>query len=491
VLNLKISTLCEWNQLFDERMKPVIVPDGRGRASQVTADMVRSVLKAAEDLKRSGKRLRIKSFTGWLATQEKIVLSRKTVSEILIANAVHKAHSRRRRPRFYQSLCQKIPNGLVSVDGSDFTVWVDDEAFKFNVELAVDVQSFTHTAFSVSETESTEELIKVLESHREAWGSPVGMLSDHGSANLSADAQSYLEAQGIALVPAGPANAKGNGSAEVAFGEMKGALGKIQLSLASPRALAQSVLEKLIGVYIHMRNRTALNRSAIMPEAQMARPVSEAEREAERQRLKDFRRKKSASVDEQSKVDRLHWLIDHYSLSLEPSVLERAERTIKAYEMQGISAAEEAFVRAVNRKSERLSLPYFFGILKRVQQQRDDEAYRRHCHDRYNYQAMKEAQRRRHQQPPQPPTVMDLVAMLDQAVSASIGFIKEAAIRQSRRIAHALAQTYRYVGALKKQIADAIGQLTHLSLAQKQQAWELIEQFLNPESREESVTLKS
>lgn len=490
MLNLRSSTLHEWNQLFDEAMKPLVMPDGRGKAAKVTADMVRLVLKAAEDLKSSGKSFRIKSFTRWLAAERKIVLSAKTVSEILIANGLHEAHIRKRRPGFYQSLCQKIPNGLLSIDGSGFTVWVDDEAFKFNVELAVDVNSFAHTAFSIAESETTEEMIKVLESHQKSWGSPLGIVSDHGSANLSAEAKAYLKAQGIELLPAGPANPKGNGTIETAFGEMKGVLGSIRLSLASPRALAQSVLAKLISIYMHMRNRTALTRSTIVPESQMARPVPEAQGEVERQRLKDFQKARSACVDERPKVQRLHWLIQHYGLSLEPSVLHRAERTIKAYEMQAISEAEEAFVRAVNRKRERLSLPYFFGILKRVQQERDNEAYRRYCHDRYNHQAMKEAHRRRQQQAPQPPTVSDLVAMLEQAISASVQCVKEVAIRQARRMAHALAQTYRYVGALKKQIADALGRLTHLSLAQKQQAWELIDQFLSPESREESVTLK-
>jgi hypothetical protein len=154
-----MSTLHEWNQLFDEGMKPVIVPDGRGKATKVTADIVRDVVKAARDLKASGRRLRIHSFTCWLAREQKIVLGKKTVSDILIANDLHKVCTRRRRPRFYQSLCQRIPNGLLSVDGSEFIVWVGDEAFKFNVELAVDVESFTHTAFSIDETESTEELI--------------------------------------------------------------------------------------------------------------------------------------------------------------------------------------------------------------------------------------------------------------------------------------------------------------------------------------------
>ncbi len=53
--------------------------------------------------------------------------------------------------------------------------------------------------------------------------------------------------------------------------------------------------------------------------------------------------------------------------------------------MKAILAAEEAFVRAVNRKKDRATLSYFFGILKRIQQEQDDQAHEQQCRARYNY----------------------------------------------------------------------------------------------------------
>jgi hypothetical protein len=44
---------------------------------------------------------------------------------------------------------------------------------------------------------------------------------------------------------------------------------------------------------------------------------------------------------------------------------------------------------------------------------------------------------------------------------------------------------------VKKKLSDALGKLNHLNLEQKQKAWELIEQFLNPKSAKESVTPSS
>jgi hypothetical protein len=50
---------------------------------------------------------------------------------------------------------------------------------------------------------------------------------------------------------------------------------------------------------------------------------------------------------------------------------------------------------------------------------------------------------------------------------------------------------YSYIGSLKKKLSDALGKLNHLTFEQKQKAWELLEQLLNPKSAEKSVTLSS
>lgn len=481
----------EWNLGFDDNMQPLIVPDNRGKEAKITVEMVRGVVEAANRLKAQGRRLRIKGFTNKLAREADIVLSSKKVAQILTANGLYAVQTRTRRPRFYQSLRQRIPNGLISTDGSEFTVRVDGRSFKFNVELAVDVDTFAHTAFSLADSETSEEVIKVLEAHRKIWGSPLGFLCDHDSANLSAETMGYLKEEGIELVPAGPANPKGNGTVEGAFGEMKEVLEPIRLELSSPRALARSVLEKLISVYIHMRNRLPLQDKAATPEAKLATPVEESRREAERQRLKEHLKAKATDTDDQPKLDRLHWLIRHYGLTVEASELKRAQYCIKAYELEAVTAAEEAFVKAVNRKKERLNLPYFFGILRRIQQERDNETYRRYCHERYNHQVMIEACRCCQEQADQRPTVNGLVAMLHEAVKASVLFVKELAIRRAQEMARVLMENYRYIGSVKKQIADALGELKDVSIAQKQEAWELVEQFLKPKSTDESVTLTS
>jgi len=477
VLAVSAGTLSVWNQGFDENLKPLKLADDRGKASKVTIEIVKRVCEKAKQLKQQAKRIRLKQFARDLEKEDGINLSAKTVNEILIANDLAAARSRKKRPRFYQSLCQRIPNGLLSLDGSEFTIWLDNKPFTFNLELAVDVASFTHTAFSIADTETTDEVIGVLEAHCQKWGTPIGIVCDHGSANLSEDARGYIHSKGIELVAAGPANPKGNGTDEGAFSQMKKALGEIRLDMSSPKALATSVLRALICVYVYMRNRLCKHNKDIVPRDQMAMPVNCDQREAERQRLKEYQKTRTGGEQEQLKQDHLQWVMDHFGLKPQADVLKRAQRSIKAYELEAIGESQKAFVKAVDRKPDRCNLSYFFGILRNIQKQRDEQAIRQYCRQRYNYLQMLEIQRRQDADQ-QPVSIDDVISMLEKAVSKKSRIVKELAIRKAGEWTRELVANHSYLGALKKKFSDALAKLHHLNFEQKQKAWELVEQFL-------------
>ena len=474
---MSTSTLSGWNQNFDENMKPLKVADNRGKASKVTIEIVRRVCEKAKRLKQQAKRIRIKQFTKALEQEDAIKLSAKTVNEILIANDLASAHSRKKRPQFYQSLCQRIPNGLLSLDGSEFTIWLDNKPFTFNLELAVDVGSFTHTAFSIADSETTDEVIGVLEAHRRQWGSPLGIVCDHGSANLSENAMDYIKSHGIELVAAGPANPKGNGTDEGAFSQMKKALGVISLDMSSPKALAKSVLHSLVSVYVYLRNRLCLHNKNVVPLEQMAMPVGEDQRQAENRRLKEYQKAKADSEQDQLKLDHLQWIIDHFRFEPQADVLKRAQRSIKSYELETIGESQKAFVKATNRKADRCNLSYFFGILKNIQKQRDEQAIRQYCRQRYNYLLMLKMQRKQ-DTGQQPASIDDIISMLEKAVTKKSRIVKELAIRKAGDWIRDLVVNYSYLGSLKKRLSDALAKLNHLNFEQKQKAWELVEQFL-------------
>jgi len=466
-------------------MKAFKVPENRGKASKITIELVRMIVRAAEEIKQRGKRLRIGEFTHMLREKHRIELSKKKVSEVLIANNLFAPETRRRRPRFYLSLRKEIPNGLISLDGSQVVVWVEKEPHTFNVELAVDVKTFDHTSFSVGDSENSENLIKVLEAHRRNWGDPVGVLFDHRSSNLGEEVTSYLNAHGIEIVPAGPYNAKANGTDEGAFSHLKRALGVIRLDRSSPRELARSVLEGLISLYIKMRNRIPVRGRPLSPSEEMKTPITEYQRELERQKLQEHKRLKIPEED-QEKLDMLHSMILYHGITVEADALKHAEKSIKGYSKKAISAAETAFLKAVNRNPEKKNLRYFFGTLINIQKRMDDEALQEYCRQRYNLDVM--ARLKEVQEPHDGPTMEGIVGILTSAVKASVRFVKETAIRKARGGTLELMKSYRYPGALKNRFSKVLENLSDITLQQKNQIWELIEQFLNIKTAEESVT---
>ncbi len=461
VLYLAVSTLIDWDKTFDKDMRPFITPEKRGKACKVTLELVRQVLEKAHQFKDRAKRIRLEEFTGELAAQG-LILSSKTVGQILVANGLREPSTRKRRPRFYQSLRQRIPNGLLSLDGGQFTVCFDGIPFTLNLELGVDVGTFAHTAFSIRDTETSDGVLDVLNAHIENWGCPLGIVSDHGSANMSREVTAHIESLGIEFVPAGPGNPKGNGTLEGAFSQMKQIIGAIDLDTSSPDALAKSVLDAIVSVYVKMRNKLPLRRKTDSPVENLKKPVPIDLTEFERQRLKKHKEDKNRGCDDQSKIDRIRFLIKNKNIPCEPEALKRAEKTIVGYDTNAIIAAEEAFIKAVNRKPDRLKLPYFFGILNNIQKQRDDDTYRDYCRQKYNYQQMLEIERNAkaiEEEMNKPPTIKQTLDMIERGFHAAGRSLRRVCLKTARKYLSELADTKCYLEPLRKKFIEAIGNL--------------------------------
>ncbi len=486
ILNLSVSTLTDWDKIFDKNMRPFIRPEKRGKACKITSKLVGQVVKKAEELKSKGKRIRLKSFTMQLAT-EGIILSSKTVSEILIANGLRDPSTRKRRPRFYQSLRRRIPNGLLGFDGGEFTVYLNDYPVTLNLELGVDIGTFMHTAFSIGDTETRAEVLHVVQTHIEEWGKPIGIVCDHGSANMSREVVEYINSLEIEFTPSGPANPKGNGSLEGAFSQMKQVIGAIHIDTSSPEKLAKSVLDAIVSVYVTMRNKISLRDKNASPLENFIKPVGEDQIGFERQRLRKHKEDKNRKTDDQSKIDRIHFLILNRKIHCEPDALKRAEKTIVRYDTKAIIATEKAFINAVNIKPERLNLPYFFGILKNIQQEQDDERYRDYCRQRFNHQQMLDIERQM-QPSDKLPTIKNIVNMLEKGISLPTHRLREVCLRLSKKWILKLIDAQRYIGTVKKKIIDAIGENHHLSIEHKEQIMDYVQQIINLKSEAERVT---
>jgi len=491
-LVLARGTLNNWNDEFDDKMRPFVTVDRRGKGRKVTTKDVRIIVKFAEDYKSKRRRIRLKSFTKDLEKEHGISFSTKTVKDVLIANDLFKPNTRTKRPRFYQSLRQRIPNGLVSLDGSEITVWIDDRAYKFNLEMAVDVGTFTHTAFDISKSETSDTYIRVMEEHRAAWGPPLGVLTDSGSVNLGEVCRHYLDEHDIEIVPAGPFNPKGNGTIEGAFSKLKSVLGIIRLDNSSPRALAKSVLDLIIQVYITMRNKIPLTNTRLNPSQLMGLPVNKDHMDYERRRLQEHNERRGNNYDPQlKKIEMLHFMIEKLDIRVDEPSLKRAQKSIVTFDDLSIIEAEKAFIKAVNRKSDRLNLPYFFGILMRIQKDRDDDIYAQYCRERYNFQNMIEFDRKREEArlgSEQIPKIIEIIGIVRNGLKAKGTKIHSVACRVAKKFTEELMSNCRYIGPLKKKFHDEIDKMGELTTELKSELLDIINGFLIQNPKGESVT---
>lgn len=486
-LRTSIATLSDWDKLFDSNLVPYRRPEKRGKSGKVPIDTVRAVVNKAKEVKSKGCRIRIKQFCRTLKEDLEIDLSRKTIQEILVANDLYAPATRIRRPHFYGSICRRIPNGLLSLDGSEFVVTVDGQPYTFNLELGVDVGSFCHTGFDISKTETAQAIIAVLEKHRRSYGLPLGVLFDHGSANLSDEVTGWLKRHGVEQVPVGPGNPKGNGTDEGAFSQLKKMIGALEINTSSPEQLAKDILNMLVLLYIKMRNKLPLRRSSITPEMVMEKGAGDKKRQHEKDRILAHKASKIVSGEEQEKLDCLYAVIKQHDLLLDDASMKRAEFTIKRYSLHAVHKTERAFVEAVNRKEGRKKIAYFFGILKNLQQQEDDQKYKDYCRKKFEYLGMLNDVRQDQEIQSSKPSIVLVVEMALTAIGQS-RIVQDIALRKCTEWLNTIFDSAKYGTAAKKRIQEQIGKMGNLSLSQKEAAWEWIAPLLKVNSGRKSVT---
>ncbi len=483
------TTLMDWDRNFDVNLIPYEKEERRGKSVKITAKMVRLIVDLAQEKLEKEERILIESFSQEVNMACDVALGTETIREILIANDLWATNTRIKRPAFYRNLCKRIPNSLLSIDGSEIKLNIDGELYKFNLELGVDVGSFNHTGFDISESETSQAVLAVLKQHVRDYGFPLGVVFDHGSANLSEEVRTWLSDHDIEIVPVGPANPKGNGIAEGAFSQLKEVLETIKIDSSTLENLGKTVLSALVSLYMKMRNKLPLRKNGILPQSAMEVESSEKVRQQERARLIQHNQNRQDSGEEQSKLETLHWVIEKHALDIDTPSFRRAEYSIKSYSIEAIHKTEKAFMTAVDRNRDRKNLSYFFGILKNIQQELDDAQYHEYCRDKYLYKSLLESERRQleDKQKQSQPSFAVIVDLASAAINVSES-IQENVRRRCRAWLDIHLKSSKYLEPVKKKIQDAIGELTEFDIRTKKEIWEWIEPLLSKQTQGESVT---
>jgi hypothetical protein len=89
--------------------------------------------------------------------------------------------------------------------------------------------------------------------------------------------------------------------------------------------------------------------------------------------------------------------------------------------------------------------------------------------ERYNYQVMLDLDRQKNEPSPLP-SINHVVGMLEKAVTVKARFVKALAIRKAGEWTPEIVNNSQYVGPLRKQMEDTIGNVKSLTIEQKQKA---------------------
>ncbi len=262
---------------------------------------------------------------------------------------------------------------------------------------------------------------------------------------------------------------------------MKKNVGSIRIDTSSLPALGKSILENIITVYVTMRNQMSLRQPRKSPMEKMQVQVREQDKSRQREKHQKYKENKNRD-ENRPKLDRLHWILQHHEIYPEPGELKRAEKCIKYYDTEAVTKSEKAFLKAVNRDSGRCTLPYFFGILRNIQQDLDDQRYQDYC-SRYNYKLMLENERSRKEQLNNRASIEGTLKLVCTAMEMTTDFLKRSALNRCREYVKELLESRIYKRPLWKKFMDAIGIRTDLDLSQKEEASKLIEEMINQTAR--------
>ena len=167
--------------------------------------------------------------------------------------------------------------------------------------------------------------------------------------------------------------------------------------------------------------------------------------------------------------------------------MKRAELTIKYYSLDAIHKTERAFVEAVNRKQDRKSIAYFFGIIKNIQQEEDDQVYKDYCREKFEYLRMLDNERQEKKIQSSKPSIALVIDLALTAIGQS-RVVQDIAMGKCREWLNNIFGSMKYGAAMRKRIQEQIGKMRNLTITEKETAWEWMTPLLNVEAGQKSVT---
>jgi len=277
------------------------------------------------------------------------------------------------------------------VDGKELKVEFNGTQYSFNLETCKDIATDAITSHKISDQETAEVVIEVLEEHLRLHGKPLSLLMDNSKANLSVEVECLLKEQGVMDILAYPGKAETKGHIEGENSRIEDKIGTIRIKGRSEREIAKSVLERVISLYVEMRGQTprcsVCNRMPLelmnYEPTQEERARAQGELRKQRGKSQAHRNEDRAPIPEEKEI-----LIQGVMgrNGLEVTDIGRFHKTLRSYDTQAIKKAEEDFYAYSFRENfceRKRTGQYFVGIVRNKQIEIDQQRKRELLRQRY------------------------------------------------------------------------------------------------------------
>lgn len=396
-------TISKWDREYNESYEREKTLEHRGYQNLVSQEFIECLMRTAgQYLDNQSRRKRIgniTSFQRWLRGEHGEQLrsypferSRRVITDILVAHDLYTEKiSKNNYAQYKPRIKRYYPGAQLEVDGKELKVELNGTQYSFNLETCVDIATDAITSHKISDQETAEVVIEVLEEHVRLHGKPLGLLMDNSNANLSAEVEGLLKEQGIMDILAYPGKPETKGHIEGENSRIEDKIGTIRIKGRNEREIARSVLERMVRLYVEMRGQTprcsVCNRMPLelmnYEPTQEERARAQGELHKQREKSQSHRSEERAPVPEEKEV-LIRGVVERNGLEVTDT--QRFRKALCSYDTQAIKKAEDDFYAYSSRENfyePKRTGQYFVGIVRNKQIEIDQQRRRELLRQRY------------------------------------------------------------------------------------------------------------
>jgi hypothetical protein len=348
-----------------------------------TAEQIRFVVETWKSYKQNRKRVRKSAFVKelkrrwhqqpWLTPAP----SRQTVSDMLRGNGVDPVKSEPKGQRYSEPVKKFFPNAQLCLDGKEIDIELNDNMYRFTVEMAKDLASDAITANEFGKTETAELVKNAFAQHQKNYGHAMSLLVDNGSGNKKASVD--LGQEGVLVIRAFPRQPETKGQLEGEFGRFERLTHPIQLQGNDDETLTLSVAKSIVEIYAQLRNQTPRCQSCpFTPEELMKYQAGDLQLASAYDFLRTRQEVKKAQKEKRLKLSQEHRelmesVAKEQKLSGDMLTFKKALKFVESSTIRDAECDFFVYTKRDDFDESKRCMAYFCGIARNLQNNKDQQ----------------------------------------------------------------------------------------------------------------------